>query len=80
MSFKKIERQVMPLQPAEQRRHNFNEVALGYGEEIALKEAQRCLGCKNSPCRKGCPVDIDIKAFIAQIKQKNYNKAFQIIR
>lgn len=45
----------MPTQDALERARNFNEVALGYDEEIVVLEAQRCLQCKNEPCRQGCP-------------------------
>ena len=48
-------RNPMPTQDAELRRHNFNEVALGYSEETAIDEAMRCLECKNMPCVEGCP-------------------------
>jgi glutamate synthase (NADPH/NADH) small chain len=58
---------------------NFNEVATGYTEEDALEEAQRCLNCKNKPCVKGCPVNIDIPAFIMQIKEGNFQKAIDIL-
>ena len=61
MSSKKNE---MPLQSPEERRKNFNEVALGYTEEQAIDEAKRCLGCKNKPCRSACPVAIDIPGFL----------------
>ena len=54
----------MPKQPPEERIHNFNEVALGYTEEQALKEAERCLQCPKPQCVNGCPVGIDIKKFI----------------
>ncbi|MBN2167957.1 MAG: NADPH-dependent glutamate synthase [Actinobacteria bacterium] len=54
-------------QKPEERKHNFNEVALGYNSEEAFKEASRCLGCKKAPCVKGCPVGIDIPGFIAKI-------------
>jgi len=64
MSLKKNE---MPAQPADVRNGNFDEVALGYTEEQALDEAARCLHCKNKPCREGCPVGIDIPAFIARV-------------
>ena len=50
----------------------FDEVALGYTEELALAEANRCLHCKVPHCRKGCPVDIDIPAFIAKIKKRRF--------
>ncbi|MBU1924503.1 MAG: FAD-dependent oxidoreductase, partial [Candidatus Omnitrophica bacterium] len=70
----------MPAQDARKRRKNFNEVALGYTEELALAEAKRCLGCKNSKCRQGCPVDIDIKVFIEVIRKKDYAGALRIIK
>lgn len=57
----------MPVQPAEERINNFKEVALGFDDETALSEAKRCLQCKNAPCRKGCPVGIDIPAFVGRI-------------
>jgi len=76
----KIERQAMPAQDAKKRSKNFNEVALGYTEQMALAEAQRCLACKNSKCREGCPVDIDIKAFIDLIKKKDYEGALNKIK
>jgi len=54
------------------RIHNFYEVALGYTEEQAMAEAERCLQCPNPLCVKGCPVDIDIPAFIKEIKEGNF--------
>ena len=54
----------MPQQGHKERIHNVNEVPLGYTVEMAQTEAQRCLQCKNAPCVKGCPVEIDIPAFI----------------
>ncbi len=70
----------MPEQEANVRRHNFNEVTLGYDEETAKAEAARCLQCKNSPCRNGCPVGIDIPAFISKVKEGDYIAANKIIR
>ena len=61
----------MSEQPPEIRRRNFNEVAQGYTAEEALIEADRCLQCKKPLCVGGCPVGIDIPAFIAQIKEKD---------
>ena len=75
MSLKKNE---MPVQDPQVRNHNFDEVALGYTEEQALDEAARCLNCKNKPCVGKCPVAIDIPAFIAKIKEKDYEGAYQI--
>ena len=69
----KITRHGMPAQEAEARIHNFNEVALGYSPEFAQSEAQRCLQCANPPCVKGCPVGIDIPAFITLIRQGDFS-------
>jgi glutamate synthase (NADPH) small chain len=62
----------MSKQDVLDRIHNFYEVALGYNEEQALAEAERCLQCPNPLCVQGCPVDIDIPAFIKEIKEKNF--------
>ena len=69
----------MPSQAPEARAHNFCEVALGYTEEIALEEAQRCLNCKNQPCVQGCPVKIRIPDFIAKVKERDFESAYDII-
>ncbi len=69
----------MPTQKPEVRAHNFNEVALGYTQEIALKEAARCLNCKTMPCVSGCPVNVDIPAFINYVKKNDFEGAFKII-
>lgn len=69
----------MPTQDAKERAKNFNEVALGYSEETAVAEAERCLNCKNKPCVAGCPVNINIPDFISKIKEKDYEGAYQII-
>ncbi len=61
------------------RAANFEEVCYGYNEEEAVAEAARCLNCKNARCIEGCPVSINIPAFIAQVKEKNYDAAYQII-
>ena len=66
-------------QEPEVRATNFEEVCLGYNEEEAIAEANRCLGCKNAQCMKGCPVSIDIPGFIAQVKEGNFEEAYQII-
>ena len=69
----------MPTQEPETRAKNFNEVALGYTEETAKSEAARCLNCKNKPCQNGCPVGIDIPAFIGEIVKGDYEAAYQVI-
>ena len=69
----------MPEQQPTVRNKNFKEVALGYTEETAVAEAQRCLNCKNRPCVGNCPVHIDIPDFIAQVAQGNFEEAYQII-
>lgn len=69
----------IPEQKPEERKKNFKEVALGYTEEQALLEAERCIQCKNPLCIKGCPVLIDIPAFIEAITKKDYKKAYEII-
>lgn len=70
----------MPEQQPLKRSKNFNEVALGYNEEQALKEASRCLQCKLPRCIEGCPVGIDIKSFINLITKKDYKGALEKIR
>ena len=61
------------------RAKNFEEVCLGYNEEEAVAEAGRCLNCKNAQCMKGCPVSINIPAFIQEVKNRNFKKAYEII-
>ena len=70
----------MPSQDPEVRRHNFQEVALGYTEEMALEEASRCLNCKNPQCMQGCPVSVDIPGFIKLIKERDYQGAIDIVK
>ena len=66
-------------QEAAARAKNFDEVCLGYNKEEAMDEATRCINCKNAQCVKGCPVAIDIPAFIEQVKLGNIEEAYQII-
>lgn len=70
----------MPEQPPAVRRHNFDEVALGYNTETAKAEAARCLQCKTAPCRQGCPVQIDIPQFIRHIKDSSFDEAVHTIK
>ena len=69
----------MPAQDPKVRAHNFNEVATGYTEDIAMDEAMRCLNCKNMPCTEGCPVKIHIPEFISKIKEGDFEGAYQVI-
>ena len=69
----------MPTQEPQVRAHNFNEGALGYDEATAIAEASRCLSCKNQPCVSGCPVNIHIPEFLKQVKEGNFEEAYQII-
>ena len=76
MSLKKNE---MPSQDPNIRNKNFLEVALGYTEEQALDEAQRCLNCKAHPCVNGCPVNVRIPEFIQKIVAHDFEGAYQVI-
>ena len=69
----------MPEQDPNVRNKNFEEVAIGYTEEMAINEATRCLNCKNMPCVSGCPVNVPIPDFIAQVKEGNFEEAYSII-
>ncbi len=69
----------MPAQDPQERGRNFQEVALGYTREMAMQEAARCLECRHKPCVAGCPVRIDIPAFIREIARGNMEEAFLIL-
>jgi len=76
-----VEKQTpMREQPPEERIHNFFEVPLGYSEEEAIREAERCLQCKTAPCVEGCPVGIDIPRFIEQVKHRQFAEAIATIK
>ena len=79
MADMRLEKQPMPQLAPEIRNKNFEEVALGYTEEQAVAEANRCLQCKHQPCVGGCPVQIDIPAFIQKVQQRDFEGAYQII-
>ena len=69
----------MPEQAPDVRNKNFGEVALGFSPEQAIDEAKRCLNCKNKPCVSGCPVCIDIPAFVAKVAEGDFDGAYEII-
>jgi len=70
----------MPKQPPYERIRNFNEVALGYSEEQAIMEAERCLQCANPQCVTGCPVEIDIPGFIKLLREGRFREAIMKIK
>ena len=75
-----LKKHPMPAQDPAVRAHNFDEVALGYDEDTAVAEAERCLHCKVPQCRKGCPVAVDIPAFIEKIKARDFDGAIAKIK
>ena len=74
-----LKKNPMPVQDPVERGRNFREVALGYDEATALDEAARCLNCKNMPCVSGCPVNVHIPAFIAKVRELDFEGAYQVI-
>ena len=69
----------MPQQDPVERSRNFKEVALGYTPEMAMKEAGRCIQCKNPACVQGCPVNVRIPEFIAKVAEGDFEAAYEII-
>lgn len=72
-----IARQAMPQQDPKVRAKNFDEVPLGYTPETAMREAERCLQCRNPVCVAGCPVEVDIPGFIRLIKEGEFTEAIR---
>lgn len=72
---KRPDRVAMPEQPPQERIHNFDEVPLGYDDDQAKTEASRCIQCKKPLCRDGCPVQVDIPAFIGLIAEGKVSQA-----
>lgn len=72
--------QIMPTRDPKERSKLFKEVPLGYSEEMAVTEASRCLNCKNPPCVKGCPVNIDIPRFLALTAERKFVEALNAVR
>ena len=74
-----LKKNPMPSQEPDVRNKNFDEVALGYTEEMAIDEAKRCLNCKNPKCVNGCPVNVHIPEFIAKVAEGDFAGAYQEI-
>ncbi|MFA6735993.1 MAG: NADPH-dependent glutamate synthase [Saccharofermentanales bacterium] len=66
----------MPVQEPDVRNRNFSEVALGYTEDMAVEEAERCINCKHKPCVAGCPVNVAIPEFIALVHERKFEEAY----
>ncbi|HSJ91568.1 MAG TPA: NADPH-dependent glutamate synthase [Ilumatobacter sp.] len=74
-----IARQEMPARDASERAHSFDEVNLGFAEQVAALEARRCLDCKRATCVDGCPVRVDIPGFVGEIERGDLAAAAQIL-
>lgn len=70
----------MPEQDPNVRNKNFEEVSMGYTEEMAIEEATRCLNCKHKPCMQGCPVMVKIPEFIALVAEGKFEDAYNKIQ
>ncbi|GAA0127372.1 NADPH-dependent glutamate synthase [Clostridium sp. CTA-19] len=79
MAVDRMKRTPISEQDAKARAKNFKEVCLGYNEEEAVKEASRCLNCKNKPCVSKCPVSIDIPSFVHEVAEENFEEAAKIL-
>ncbi len=75
-----IQRQQMPQRPGSERVKDFGEVNLGLPEQVAIREAQRCLQCKKAKCIEGCPVEIDIPGFLKLIADSDFLAAAALVR
>ena len=79
MANMRMDKNPMPEQEPLVRNKNFDEVALGYTEEMAIDEAKRCLNCKRPRCMEGCPVAVRIPEFIAKVAEGDFDEAYKII-
>ncbi|MDH4158595.1 MAG: NAD(P)-binding protein, partial [candidate division Zixibacteria bacterium] len=73
-------RRAMPKQQPVVRKHNFNEVALGYTAQLAVEEALRCIQCPNPKCVTNCPVEINIPGFIKAIAERDFKRGIRILK
>jgi len=74
------EKHPMPEQAPQERIKNYNEVPFGYDAETAMKEAARCLQCKEAKCVEGCPVEVDIPAFIKLIVEGKFDEGIKKLK
>ena len=79
MANMRMDKNPMPEQEPLVRNKNFDEVALGYTDEMAIDEAKRCLNCKRPACMEGCPVAVRIPEFIAKVAEGDFDEAYKII-
>ena len=79
MANMKMTKTPMPEQDPKVRARNFKEVTLGYTAEMAIEEANRCLGCKKPMCVQGCPVNVRIPEFIKKVQEGDFKAAYEII-
>ena len=79
MANMRLDKNPMPAQDPNVRNKNFDEVALGYTEEMAIDEAKRCLNCKNPKCVSGCPVNVRIPEFITRVAEGDFDGAYEVI-
>ena len=79
MANMRMDKNPMPEQDPQVRKRNFDEVSLGYTEEMAIDEAKRCLNCRDPHCRMGCPVSVRIPEFIAKVAAGDFDAAYEII-
>lgn len=79
MANMELKKTPMPEQEPMVRNKNFQEVSLGYSEEQARNEAQRCLDCKHKPCVSGCPVNVRIPEFVKKVSEGDFDGAYDIL-
>ncbi|RLE60504.1 MAG: dihydropyrimidine dehydrogenase, partial [Thermoprotei archaeon] len=73
-------RERMLKRPPEERVKDFNEVALGFTEEQAVREAARCLGCPHKPCMGGCPVGVDVPRMLKLVAERRFEEAYKLLK
>ncbi len=75
----KVPRHALPVRDPQVRAADHEEVATGFGCDVSQIEALRCLQCRDPKCMDACPIQTDIKAFIAEVAKGDYDSAFEVI-